>query len=106
METPTSVIPKEFAGVPMPTPPVQLVRTTVPGIVDKIPDLKLAISEMEIDAHLKDYLSDALDKLSTNAAEIHIHEIDLPDGGGFNLHIGVKAVQLGAPLKAAFFRGS
>jgi hypothetical protein len=90
-------------GVPMPDKPVNLVRQSINGITDKIPDLKTAIAGMDLDEHLKQYLCSELDEITSNAAEVHLHDIERPDGG-FNLHLSVKPVQLGVDANSFFAR--
>ena len=96
---------KTLSNVPLPEKPVQLVRTAINGITDKIPDLKAAIAGMALDEHLKKYLASELDEITTNAAEVHLHDIKRPDGG-FNLHVSVKPIHLGMGAKSVFVRGS
>ena len=103
---PTAKPPANKPTVPMPMPQRQLVRTAIFGIVDKIADLKSAISsDKRINASLQTYIATELDKLTTNAAEIHLHDIERPDGG-FDLHIGVNPLNLGVGDKSVFVRGS
>ena len=44
-------------------------------------------------------------EVKSNAAEVHLHDIEMP-GGGFNLHLCIKPVRLGAGDKTVFVRGS
>ena len=95
--------PKALKNVPLPTEPRNLVRQSINGVTDKIDDLKAAIATMELDEHLKAYLTAELGELTTNAAEIHLHDIERPDGG-FNLHLSVKPVQLGVSAHSVSIR--
>lgn len=95
---------KEDSNVPMPDPPVELVRAAVRGVTDKIPDLKVLVAGWGIDEDLKTFIASELDELSSNAAEIHLHDVEMPEGG-FNLHLMIKPVQLGEREKAVFVRG-
>ena len=94
-----------FGNVPHPEPHVQLVRVAINGITDKIADLKTAIAAMALDEHLKAFIASELDEIETNAAEVHLHDIEVP-GGGFNLHLCIKPVTLGTKAKSVFVRGS
>ncbi|MEN6533315.1 MAG: hypothetical protein ABFD89_06605 [Bryobacteraceae bacterium] len=91
------------SNVPMPLEPTQLVRAAVRGVTDKIPELKAIIAAWALDEHLKQFMASELDELSTNAAEIHLHDVEMPDGG-FNLHLTIKPIQLGESDKAVFVR--
>ena len=102
---PIPAAPPKFPGCPMPDEPVQLVRAAVHGVTHTIPELKAALDGMALDADLKAFIAKRLDAVTTNAAEFHLHDIDRPDGG-FNLHIGIKHVQLGVAAKSVFIRGS
>jgi hypothetical protein len=96
---------KAFANMPLPTEPKQLVRASINGITDNIADLKSAVDSMDLNEHLKAYIASELDEITTNAAEILLHDIERPYGG-FDLHICVKAVSLGAAAESVFVRGS
>jgi hypothetical protein len=91
------------SNVPMPLEPRQLVRSAVRGVTDKIPELKAFVAAQNLDEHLKQFIASELDELSSNAAEIHLHDVEMPDGG-FNLHLTMKPVQLGGSSKAVFVR--
>lgn len=94
---------KPAANVPLPEEPVQLVRAAVSGTIDRIPELKAWIAEQELDEHLKAFIASELDEITTNAAEVHLHDVEMP-GGGFNLHLTIKPVRLGGSDKAVFVR--
>ena len=93
----------QFQNVPLPVDPVQLVRTAVRGVTDKIPDLKAYVAALEIDEHLKGYIASELDEITENAAELHLHDVEMP-GGGFNLHLTISPVKLGAGERSTFIR--
>ncbi len=65
-------------------------RVSIDGDEEKIPELKLIIAASEISPHLKAFLAEELDKLKSNAAEIHLKDVE-KTGGGFDLHISVSA---------------
>ena len=69
-------------------------RFAINGVTDKISDLKDFIAAQECAADLKTYINAELDKLSTNAATIHLHEVERP-GGGLDLHLSINPLQLG-----------
>jgi hypothetical protein len=93
------------ANVPMPLPAVELVRAAVRGITDEIPKLKAIVAGLQIDEGLKAFIAVELDELTSNAAELHLHDVEMLDGG-FNLHLTIKPVQLGEREKAVFVRGA
>jgi len=92
MINPPSNIP---SNIPIPVAPKNPVRFSIEGIVDKIPDLKKYVDTLECDPDLKTFIQSELDEMTSNAAEIHMHDVERP-GGGFNLHLTISPVHLGA----------
>lgn len=74
--------------VPMPAAAKHPLRASIDGDEEKIPELKTIIADMDLHHGLKSYLADKLDKLTSNAAAVHLKDVDRPDGG-FDLHISV-----------------
>ena len=100
METdlkPTS-LPK---NAPIPPPVKHPLRFAIKGVIDKIPDLKATINATEMADGLKKYICDELDKMTSGAAEIHLHDVERSDGG-FDLHVSVKSVFMGAREGSVF----
>ena len=83
----------------------ELVRAAVRGITDKIPELKATVAGLPLDEHLKAFIAGELDAMKSNAAELHLHDVEMPDGG-FNLHLTIKPVQLGEREKSVFVRAA
>lgn len=79
---------------PMPEQSKSPVRYSICGLTDKIPDLKTAIAAETIPDDLKTFIAAELDKLGSNAATIHLHDILRP-GGGFDMHLSITPFQLG-----------
>ena len=94
-ETPSTEIPKEYLPPKVKHP----LRFGIHGITDKIADLKQTIQDSELADGLKNFLCDELDKMKSNAAEIHLHDVERSDGG-FDLHVSLKAVVLGVRKNA------
>lgn len=85
--------------VPLPITEKHPLRCAIQGVTDKIDDLRTYIDSLgDIDPDLKRYISTELDELDSNAAEIHLHNVEHP-GGGFNLHLSIRPRHLGAPKK-------
>ncbi len=99
--------PKEIKfdpkAVPLPVPGKHPLRFAIKGIVDKIPDLREFIGKQEFDPDLKTYILSELEELTSNAAEIHLHDIEIP-GGGFDLHLSIRPRHLGGHQNAVFVR--
>ena len=90
--------------VPLPVPGKNPVRFQIRGIVERIPDLKRIIADQEFDEDLRAYIISELDELKTNAAEVHLHDIEFGDGEGFDLHLSIRARHLGTRDGAIFKR--
>lgn len=89
----------------MPVAPKNPIRFSIRGVVDKVDDLKAFIGQQDFDADLKNYIQSELDELSSNAAEIHMHDIEHPEGG-FDLHLSIRPRYLGGDAKKVFKRDS
>lgn len=76
-------------------------RFSINGVMDKIPDLKKTIEDSDLDVGLKTFLCSELDKMKSNAAEIHLHDVERSDGG-FDLHVSLKSITLGAKPNQIF----
>lgn len=85
---------KPTDNIPLPAPVKHPLRFAIAGVTDKIPDLKKFIAEQEFDPDLRTYILSELDELTSNAAEIHLHDVEQP-GGGFDLHLSIKPRHLG-----------
>ena len=81
---------------PLPAPVKSNVRHAVRGITDKIPELRKIVAGLDIDPDLKVYIGTELDELKSNAATIHLHNVERP-GGGFDLHLAIVPFHLGQP---------
>ena len=88
-------------NIPLPQPIKHPVRFSIRELKDKIPDLKVVIKGSELHEGLKSFINDELDKMTSNAAEIHLHDVERSDGG-FDLHVSVKPVFLGARSSSIF----
>jgi hypothetical protein len=89
---------KKTAEIEMPAAPAaepHPLRFAINGVTDKIPDLKSFISAQNFDEDLKTYINSELDELESNAATVHLHEVERPSGG-LDLHLSIQPVQLGA----------
>lgn len=82
--------------VHVPTLPKNPARFVIPGVCDRIPELRKYVDGLDCDPDLKKYIASELDEITTNAAEIHLHNVDGPTGG-MNLHLTVSPVHLGGP---------
>lgn len=79
----------------MPVTPKHPLRASIDGDEDKIDALKTLIASYgEVDPNLKSFIAARLDNLASNAAEVHLKDVDRPDGG-FDLHITIKPKQHG-----------
>jgi hypothetical protein len=96
---------EEFAKHRLPPPVKHPLRFAINGVKDKIPEMKKMINETELDDGLKAFICCELDKMTSNAAEVHLHDVERPDGG-FDLHVSVKPVTLGTKPNAIFSRAS
>jgi len=92
--------------IPLPVPGKNPVRFSINGIVEKIPELKKIIAAEEFDEDLRAYILSELDELKSNAAEIHLHDVEFGDGQGFDLHLSIRARHLGTRVNAVFRRGA
>ncbi len=81
--------------IPAPVIEPHPLRFAIMGVTDKIADLKTFVAEQDFDASLKTFIGRELDKIKENAACIHLHDVARPDGG-FDLHLSISAVHLGA----------
>lgn len=95
--TPSS-LPK---NAPIPPPIKHPLRFAIKGVIDKIPDLKATINATDMADGLKKFICDELDKMTSGAAEIHLHDVER-SGGGFDLHVSVKSVFMGARKGSVF----
>lgn len=78
------------AKVPLPVPIKHPLRFSIDGDHDKIPDLIKIVEQMEgLHPGLKQYLIDELKQAPTNAAELHLKDVEQPDAG-FDLHISCR----------------
>jgi hypothetical protein len=78
-------------------------RFAIRGVTHTIPELKKVIADSDLHDGLKSYLSDELDKIQDNAAEIYLSDDERPTGG-FNLHITCDPIHLGAKENGFFKR--
>jgi hypothetical protein len=92
--------------VPLPMAGKNPVRFAIRGVTERIPELRTLIEAQDFDADLKRYIQSELDELNSNAAEIHLHDVEFGDGEGFDLHISVRARTLGAKEGVVFKRGA
>lgn len=81
--------------IPAPVSEPHPLRFAILGVTDKIADLKTFVTAQEFDVALKTFIGTELDKIEENAACIHLHDVARPDGG-FDLHLSISAVHLGA----------
>jgi hypothetical protein len=95
--------PEPPSNIPLPNKPVQLVRAAVSGVTDRIAELKTYVIAQPLDEHIKNFVLKELDGLTSNAAELHLHDVEMP-GGGFNLHLTIKPKHLGGSSTAVFVR--
>lgn len=93
---PKSVPANLIATKHRPEPEKTPVRFAIGPVTDKISDLREHIKNFDIDPDLKTYINSELDELKSNAATIVISDIERP-GGGFDLHLCMKPVNLGMP---------
>lgn len=93
----------ESSKVPMPIASRNPVRFAIRGVVDKICDLKSFVEKQDFDPDLKTYIQSELDELTSNAAEIHLHDIEHPEGG-FDLHLSIRPRSLGGSEDLVFKR--
>ena len=91
-------------NIPMPVPGKNPMRFAIRGVVNAIPDLKKFIEAQDFDADLRAYILSELDELKSNAAEIHLHDVEFGDGEGFDLHLSVRARHLGDKKDSVFKR--
>jgi len=91
------------SGVPMPIVPKNPIRFSIRGVTDRIDTLKEFVAAQDFDSGLKVYIAAEIDKLKSNAAEIHMHDVEQPDGG-FDLHLSIRPRNLGAHASAVFKR--
>lgn len=89
----------------MPVPPKNLIRFAIRGVVDKIGDLKSFVEKQDFDPDLKTFIQSELDELKSNAAEIHLHDIEHPEGG-FDLHLSIRPRHLGDNGNLVFKRSN
>jgi hypothetical protein len=81
-------------GPPLPQAEPHPLRFAIAGVTDKIADLKTFVGDQEFDSALKTFIAAELDKMKTNAACLHLHDVARPDGG-FDLHLSIQGIHLG-----------
>lgn len=92
-------------NVPQPVPVQHPLRCAIHGDEEKIPELKQIVATTEgLHEGLKAFLQDKLDELESNAASIHLHEVDIPGGGALHItwrerHHGRRAMKEGMAVK-------
>lgn len=87
----------EPSTIHVPELPKSPARFVISGVCDKIPDLRKYVAGLDCDPDLRKYIDSELDEITTNAAEIHLHNVDGATGG-MNLHLTITPVHLGAPV--------
>jgi len=91
-------------NTPLPKETKHPLRCSIQGDTHLINELKSIVSSAGIPDPLKAFIATELDGFKSNAASIHAHLVDHPQGG-FDLHLSVRPVHLGArapaPAKAA-----
>jgi hypothetical protein len=81
---------------PMPVLGKHPLRFGITGVAHTLAEQKAFITNLDMDEDLKRFVLKRLDQVKTNAAEIHLHDVDRPgEQGGFDLHITVDAIKLG-----------
>lgn len=96
METESAPVPAKKPNLHLPPAPKSPVRFAIRGMMDTLPGLKEFVRRQDIDPDLITYLISELDELDSNAATISLHCVEQPEGG-FDLHLSVRPVHLGAP---------
>jgi hypothetical protein len=64
-------------------------RFSFDGDEEKIAELKAIVNASELHAGLKAYIADEFDRLGSNAAAIHLKDVEQPSGG-CDLHISIR----------------
>lgn len=90
-DTPHNLPPNAPLPVKQPHP----LRHAINGDTHLIGELKTIIQGKEIDATLKQWICEELDEITTNAATVHLHVLDLIDGS-VTIDLHIKPVVLGS----------
>jgi hypothetical protein len=93
-ETATSIASPLNPSAPLtwkaPAPVAHPCRASIDGEEEKIEALKALVDSSRIDDDLKPWLKKRISLLKSNAAQIHLVDVEKPEGG-FDLHISVRA---------------
>lgn len=75
------------------------IRVQVGGDMQMVAEASAMVDGYDLPASLKQFLKEELAELETNACELHVTLMDLPNGD-VTLHVHLKGMQLGPKAKA------